>query len=430
MSRPSLSLCVIFKDEVPYLGHAIESVISIVDECVLVDSGSSDGSEKIVFEFQKLFPQKKIEYIVNAWPGDFSTQRNFAIEKATSDWILFLDADERIQSQDHATLLNALTNSDIQAYLLPIYNYTQDFQEIGFQKTSTQQEGFILTKLHRLFRRDGRIRYSGILHERIEPALRLIHAKTCPLSVIIHHYGKLKAKTKHLEAKRYSFYEELGRKKVQAEMSDPQAHWELGVVLQKQQRFSEAEAEFKRALSLAPDTEEFEMYWLLSLFQQMKWTDLLQSQPRYPKSTFFKKLAEAQTDPKVVDSLDGFRNDFAQAALMIFELSLRHNRTDRIASDRNRANELFKSTGYVEFIEGSFLRSQKNWAIAIPLLRLTFQKGCPLALHDLLLALTQNQEYREALQVYDDLQEDQRQFLSNDSLKVIEFAKMQMRQTS
>lgn len=82
-----LSLCMIARNEEKYLPRCLESVRGVVDEIILVDTGSTDRTREVaaqygarVYDFQ--------------WVDDFSAARNASIEKASGDWILWLDADE------------------------------------------------------------------------------------------------------------------------------------------------------------------------------------------------------------------------------------------------------------------------------------------------------------------------------------------------
>lgn len=83
----------IVKNEAINLKKAIESVNLIVDEKIIVDTGSNDGTPEIaksldadVFHFK--------------WNDNFSEARNFSIKQATKEWILILDGDESISYYD------------------------------------------------------------------------------------------------------------------------------------------------------------------------------------------------------------------------------------------------------------------------------------------------------------------------------------------
>ena len=83
---PNLSICIITKNECENLKICLDRIKDLGCEIVVVDTGSTDDSRKIasaitpcVYEF--------------AWCDDFSAARNYAVQKAGNDWILFLDSD-------------------------------------------------------------------------------------------------------------------------------------------------------------------------------------------------------------------------------------------------------------------------------------------------------------------------------------------------
>src|SRR3989339_1837296 len=90
---PSISLCIIVKDEEKFLEKALNSVKSMVDEIIIVDTGSKDNTKCIAGKFTKKIYDFK-------WKHDFAAARNFSIKKATKGWILILDADEMISKKD------------------------------------------------------------------------------------------------------------------------------------------------------------------------------------------------------------------------------------------------------------------------------------------------------------------------------------------
>ncbi len=369
------------------MADAIASARDICDEIIIVvDSSSSDGTLEWVKE--QADQDKRFRYWTNPWPNSFADQRNFALEKATRDWILFIDADERLEIKDHGKITQAL-KEDVSAYEIDIRNYTHDFSEMGFvmEPSQTYPYGFVRTTLHRLFRRDPRIRYDGILHERIEPSLSEHNLKTKRLNAVIHHLGKLKETSLGTTQERHAFYEDLGRKKVRQHPFDGQAHWELGVVLQKQGKLAEAEGEFLRALELSPQVEEFEVYFLLSLYQQKAWTRILHAKPSSPRGKFFEPLARAEMDPEAIDELLKFADLYSQAPLMAFEIALRKNYLHKIERARLAAFKNFESHGIVEALEGSNLRTQGKFGEALPHLKTALHKSYWPAFKDLSICL-------------------------------------------
>jgi len=88
-----LSVCMIARDEEQTIRKALESIAPVAEEIIVVDTGSTDGTKKIVREFTDI--------IIDApWEDDFSKARNLALERVTGDYVLCLDADEFIDARE------------------------------------------------------------------------------------------------------------------------------------------------------------------------------------------------------------------------------------------------------------------------------------------------------------------------------------------
>lgn len=83
----ALSACIITLNEADRLGACLDS-LAFCDEVVVVDSGSSDGT-------RELAEARGARVLERAWPG-FAAQKQFAVEAAQNDWVLCIDADERV----------------------------------------------------------------------------------------------------------------------------------------------------------------------------------------------------------------------------------------------------------------------------------------------------------------------------------------------
>lgn len=92
-----LSLSMIVKNEERFLPGCLESVKGLVDEIVIVDTGSTDGTKKIAESCRA----KIIDF---KWCDDFSAARNESLRHVTGDWVLYLDADERLDKSFHGTV--------------------------------------------------------------------------------------------------------------------------------------------------------------------------------------------------------------------------------------------------------------------------------------------------------------------------------------
>ena len=91
---------IIAKNEVDRIARAIESVRGLVDEILIIDSGSTDGT-------QALAESLGARVVFNEWVG-YGQQKRFAEDQARNDWILNLDADEWLSDQLRAELFGLL----------------------------------------------------------------------------------------------------------------------------------------------------------------------------------------------------------------------------------------------------------------------------------------------------------------------------------
>lgn len=108
--NPNLSVIIITRNEAANIRACIESV-AWAGEIIVVDSGSSDATVNIC---QELGAQVH----VHDWPG-FGPQKNRALAYASNDWVLSLDADERVTPELRAEIESALQNPQAEGYEIP-----------------------------------------------------------------------------------------------------------------------------------------------------------------------------------------------------------------------------------------------------------------------------------------------------------------------
>ncbi len=105
---PNLTLSMIVKDEEKNLRDCLESIKDFIDDIVIVDTGSVDNTINIAKEYgAKIFHFK--------WINDFSAARNFALSKCKGNWILYLDADERLNQDSIAELKKIVSTRNKEA---------------------------------------------------------------------------------------------------------------------------------------------------------------------------------------------------------------------------------------------------------------------------------------------------------------------------
>lgn len=145
----TLSLCMIVRDAAHTLGRTLASVKSLASEIIIVDTGSTDET----LDIARLYTTHIYHY---QWDNHFAKARNFALERATSQWILVLDADEWLPDSTYNAIKDFLHSPTHTAVSFLIHN-----------SGSTSHLAYTLI---RLWANDQRIRYSHRVHEVIDPS--------------------------------------------------------------------------------------------------------------------------------------------------------------------------------------------------------------------------------------------------------------------
>jgi len=224
--RSSLSLCMIVKNEEQYLAKCLNSVKNIVDEMIVVDTGSSDLTKNIALAFgAKLYDYE--------WTNSFAEARNYSLDKADGDWILTLDGDEVISDLDHGAVLKIIkTNNKKTAYAITTRNYLDQVGVEGWTPNDdryyreTAGCGWMPSTKTRLFPNLTSVRFENAVHEFVESSLQKAGIQVKKSDVPIHHYGRLNHEK--LQAKHEKYYQ-LGIKKLEETGSDLKSLIEIAV---------------------------------------------------------------------------------------------------------------------------------------------------------------------------------------------------------
>ncbi|GBF81035.1 glycosyltransferase [Aphanothece sacrum] len=169
-----LSLCMIVKNEEQNLPQCLDSVKNVVDEMIVMDTGSTDRTVEIAKQFGATVP-------FFAWCNDFAIARNVALEYVTGDWVLVLDADELLNNKVVEQLKEAIENPD--SLVVNLVRH-----EIG-----ASQSPYSLVS--RLFRKHPEIKFSRPYHAMIDDSVTELlkkenHWKIAELpAVSMFHYG-------------------------------------------------------------------------------------------------------------------------------------------------------------------------------------------------------------------------------------------------
>lgn len=162
-----ISQCIIAKNEEDNIGYCLSHLKSVADEQVVVDTGSTDNTVEIAKELgAKVFHFE--------WINDFSAARNFALEKAKGDWIIFLDCDEYFTDNSIPLIKGYIKkihgNRNINGIVSELLNIDKDKKVISSVKNISP----------RIFRNKKSVRYKNKVHE----VLRDTKSKDANLNVV------------------------------------------------------------------------------------------------------------------------------------------------------------------------------------------------------------------------------------------------------
>jgi GT2 family glycosyltransferase/Flp pilus assembly protein TadD/glycosyltransferase involved in cell wall biosynthesis len=249
--RATLSLCMIVKDEEPHLAKCLMSVKPVVDEMIVVDTGSSDRSKSIAAALgAKVFD--------HPWANDFSEARNHSLSKASGDWILVLDADEVVSAMDHGLLRKITKKRPAKrvAYTMVTRNYTNNPGAGGWVANEGRYaeeeagKGWVSSTKVRLFVNDRRIQFVNPVHELVEPALSKLGTQIKECDVPVHHYGRLDQDK--LAAKGKEYYR-LGLAKIEQNRGDHNALREFAIQASEIGEYEEAVKVWQKVIELQPN---------------------------------------------------------------------------------------------------------------------------------------------------------------------------------
>lgn len=183
----TISACLIYRNEAPRLPAWLTSATEFCDEFVLVDTGSTDGSADAVNMFAKTTPAP-IKSIQTPWQDDFAAVRNLALDAASCDWIVFLDADETFVHPEAVWATLAQLPDTVLGVCVPVINVDEDAGDHEISRFPAL----------RIWRNAKNRRYIGRVHEMlVEDGQPLAVTCTDP-RLAVRHTGY---STKRLHAK-------------------------------------------------------------------------------------------------------------------------------------------------------------------------------------------------------------------------------------
>ena len=208
-----LSACLIVKNEEQRLPQCLESLLSLADEIIVVDTGSLDRTVAIAKKYQA-----RVFHF--AWCDDFSQARNYAIAQAKGKWILVIDADEVLEQSAIAILQEVLQREDCLA--------------VNLLRSEIDAKQAPYSLVLRLFRNHPAIAFTGIYHESIDRSVVALQAQephwqvlNVEIPVLLHYgYTDSEIQLKH----KYEFAKQLMHKHLEAFPNDSYMLNKLGAL--------------------------------------------------------------------------------------------------------------------------------------------------------------------------------------------------------
>ncbi|MEW5705489.1 MAG: tetratricopeptide repeat protein [Actinomycetota bacterium] len=228
--KPKLSLAMIVRDEADNLGRCLKSVQGVVDEIIVVDTGSTDNSVVIA----KKFGAKVIHY---KWEDDFSAARNVSLDHATGEWVMFLDADEELVSEDIDELKKVLEDTEREGFYFNLLSFIGEKEE----------DGAVVNIAFRLWRNKPEYRFTGAIHEQIVAKVQSHNPNIGFTGIRINHYGYLTKITKEKDKIQRNL--NILLKEVEKYPDDPFVRFNLGVEYLRLKDYVKALDQYKKAFA-------------------------------------------------------------------------------------------------------------------------------------------------------------------------------------
>ena len=221
---PTFTFGMIVKNEEKFLPACLESIKDFADEIIIVDTGSTDKTVEIAESFGA-------KIIHHNWEYNMSKARDEYIKAATKDWILSLDADERISKSDLGKLKEIISTSDpkIKGFFLTKRDYGFEGREKPSDDPYDESKPYktwMEVKEIRLFANDKKLHYSHHVHTNLIPSIQKLKYAVADLNGIpIHHFRQ--ELTKEQKDRKRKLYIQMLKLEVMENPNDPSAYGHL-----------------------------------------------------------------------------------------------------------------------------------------------------------------------------------------------------------
>jgi len=229
----------IVKNESENIRNCLNSVKKIVDEIIITDTGSNDDTVAVCREFTNAVYTYK-------WTDDFSAARNYGLSKAAYDWILVMDADERLNLSD---LQESAFRDTVNSTAADVWGYYFDRINRSKEHNGIPEWADNVT---RLFRNNGIIKFEDKVHEKVDASILRNSKKILKFDAVIEHYGFLDKKHYLDKSRKYG---RLLNERLAANPKDYKVYIMLAAEYEKQGLFEQEEELLLTGLRFAPPAE-------------------------------------------------------------------------------------------------------------------------------------------------------------------------------
>ena len=237
---PRVSLTMIVRNEAANLPRALASTADLVDEIVVVDTGSDDATRQIAAAARDRHdgPAKVFDF---PWRDDFSAARNETLRHATCDWVFWMDADDWLDDLNRRTLAELFARLGDENVVYQMWHASPEAADGGHPASLAAQD--------RLFRNLPHIRWQGRVHEQIVPAVVRSGGVVRPTEIAILHSGYEDAAVRQRKLARNLRLLELDRAD---RPDDPYVLFYLGMTYAMSGRPAKAQPCLERSRQLLP----------------------------------------------------------------------------------------------------------------------------------------------------------------------------------
>lgn len=277
IKTPTIGLAMIVKNEENFLSNCLDSVENVVDEIVIIDTGSVDKTVEIAKNYGA-----KVYYY--KWQNDFSLARNESIKYITSDWILIMDADEYLDKNSKKNIKSLLlkASSDIDGYLVKIVNYSKKDNDTEF----------IEHFYSRILRNQKGLHFHNMIHE--QPSIYNKDLKLMFSEVIIHHQGYIEDIFYDRNKNQRNL--EIIENAIKQYPDKHDNYYYLGQMYKKQGNYNKSTEAFQKCLKISKKIDLNYVLAYTSLLYNFildkKIDEVIKIGEKLKKSHFFKKIPE------------------------------------------------------------------------------------------------------------------------------------------